>query len=239
MIKNTAAFFYALFIYIVVVLFVFFKLYTYKDTAVKYTDMKNTFIDLELGDSIPKIQEHKASVKELFNQEALKQHISSKMKSIDDLEQKESNLNELFGKINYQESKNTKVQAAFKSLKKNSKEASNIAKKLDNLKENVAIVGQNKFESKAGVYDPFLGALRRILEQRWRLYHSSGDFTAKVHFTIDSDGYFYYDKVIYSNDEEFDKKLLNFLENIKGKYITLPPSSKPYSGILELSDKIK
>lgn len=239
--RNSLAFLYAVLIYVAVVLIVFFKLYTYKDRAVKYTDMKNTFIDLELGSSvpIPAMEEDKKNIKELFNQEAVKKHVTSKMKAIEKDEERESKLNELFGKLDFKDDKSAKIQAAFKSSKKTSNEAAKITKKLDNLKENVSILGQNKNESKAGVYDPFLGALRRILEQRWRLYRTSGDFSAKVHFTISENGYFYYDEVINSGDEDFDEKLYNFLDNIKGKYITLPPNNKPYSGILELSDKIK
>lgn len=239
--KNTLAFFYALLIYLIVVVFVFFKIYTYKDRAIKYTDMKNTYIDLELGDSVPSpvIKTQEPNINQLFNQKSIKKHVSSKLDIVAKKDEKESNLGELFSNLDYKEKKSTKVQAAYKSNIKTSNLAQDIAKKLDNLKENTAIVGQNKKESKAGVYDPFLGALRRILEQRWRLYNSSGEFKAMVYFTIDTDGYFYYEKVIPSGDKAFDDKLYNFLSNIKGKYITLPPHQKPYFGILELSDKIK
>lgn len=240
-IRNTVAFFYALLVYIFVVLLVFFKLYNYKDLAVKYTDMKDAYIDIELGANVPIVNTpmNQKELKELFEQEELKKHITEKMKNVDKLDKKESNLNELFGKLDFQENKSSKIQASHKSQKKSKDLAVNITKKLDSLKENISIIGQNQNESKAGVYDPFLGALRRILEQRWRLYKSSGDFKARVNFSIDASGYFSYDYVELSGDDEFDKKLNSFLENLKGKYITLPPNSKPYSGVLELSDKIK
>lgn len=240
-INNTAAFLYALCVYFIVILFVFFKLYTYKDLAVKYTDMKDAYIDIELGTSVPQpsISVKSKDIKELFNQKSIKKHISAKMKSVDAKNQKESNLNELFGKLEYEDFKSTKIQAAYKQVPRNSDEAKNITKRLDTLRENTSIIGQNKSESRAGVYDPFLGALRRILEERWRLYNASGDFSARVHFSIDANGFFYYNEVELSGDANFDKKLENFLANLKGKYLILPPNSSPYIGVLELSDKIK
>ncbi|EGK8129065.1 hypothetical protein IO384_000717, partial [Campylobacter lari] len=49
---NFKAFTYAILVYFFVVFLVFFKLVEYKPKAIEYTNDPNSFINIELGDSI-------------------------------------------------------------------------------------------------------------------------------------------------------------------------------------------
>ena len=99
-------------------------------------------------------------------------------------------------------------------------------------------VGESAKKQQTGIYDKFKGALRRKFQENWTLYEKSGDFKVKFEYIIESNGIFKYTFVEKSYNPEFDEKVMDFLQNLQGKYIALPPDNKAYHGDAILSDEI-
>ena len=243
-----SSFLLAFLVYIIVVFLFFFKIYKERELPIKYTDMQDSFIDVQVGISSFDYNQNKENiskdnyVKDKDLQELFRETTNKQMK-VQDKFQEQANLNSLFGDIkDFQEEKNNKIQSSYKSKNIESiSKANNLVKKLnENLLQtdnNLSISDSTK-EQVVGIYDKFLGEVRRNLEQRWRLYNTSGNFEVTINFYIDEDGKFGYTKFSKSYNENFDLKVENFLRNLNGKYIALPPSNKKFDIIMNLSDKI-
>ncbi|EAK9857268.1 TonB C-terminal domain-containing protein [Campylobacter lari] len=248
-IHNFKSFIYAVLVYFFVVFLVFFKLIEYKPKAIEYTDDPNSFINIEFGDSINQnqvnmIQElQKENLQSLFEENLLQKYTTNKSVNTQNIEQQASVFNELFGKIeDYQEEKTTKVQSSMPSKKPTFAQREKINDFSKQLNENLQInqeLGQSVIEQKVGVYDQFLGAVRKYLEDRWRIYNPSGNLSIEVEFVIDNNGYFYLLSATSAHSDNFDKKAKEFLQNLEGKYITLPPNGKIRKIKMQLSDIIE
>ncbi|AJC85713.1 Tol-Pal system subunit TolA [Campylobacter sp. RM16704] len=246
---NIKAFIYAILIYFFVVFLVFFKLVEYKTKIIEYTDDPNSFINIELGDNVNKNQVNieqeiqKDNLQNLFEENILQKYTTNKSVNTQDIEQQASVFNELFGKIeDYQEEKTTKVQSSMPSKKPIFAQREKINDFSKQLNENLQInqeLGQSVIEQKIGVYDQFLGAVRKYLEDRWRIYNPSGNLSIDVEFVIDNNGYFYLLSATSTYSDNFDKKAKEFLQNLEGKYITLPPNGKMKKIKMQLSDVIE
>ncbi|CAM4117444.1 TonB C-terminal domain-containing protein [Campylobacter armoricus] len=247
--NNIRAFVYAILIYFFVVFLVFFKLIEFKTKAVEYTDDPNSFINIEIGDNINKnqvnmIQElQKENLQNLFEENILQKYTTNKSVNTQDIEQQASVFDELFGKIeDYQEEKTTKVQSSMPSKKPIFTQREKINDFSKQLNENLQInqeLGQSLMEQKIGIYDQFLGAVRKYLEDRWRIYNPSGNLSIEVEFVIDNNGCFYLLNATSAYSDSFDKKVKEFLQNLEGKYITLPPNGKIIKIKMQLSDVIE
>lgn len=246
--SNLSSFILAFLIYLIIVCILFFRLSQESKIFVKYSDLQDSFVDIELGQSSLNIKEkikdtNDISAKEQDLQKLFRQTTNKEIKT-SDIEQQEANLNSLFGNIkDFQDNKSTKVQSSIKSQEKakSNEKASRLLKELNDslLIQDSNISSNNTKEQLVGVYDKFLGAIRRNLEQRWRLYEASGNFEVIIKFFIDADGKFGYTEYTKSYNDNFDKKIENFLKNLDGKYIALPPNGQKYEIIMNLSDKIK
>jgi protein TonB len=77
----------------------------------------------------------------------------------------------------------------------------------------------------SGIYDPFIGKIQDILSEKWAetLYTVTGA-NAQVEIIIDNSGDFSYYIVSLSYNNDFNEKLKNFLEEMKGEIFP------PYEG---------
>lgn len=247
--SKQTSFFLALGVYVFTLLFVFFRLVAFKEPSVIYTDLKDSFIDIELLESsrqLIKSQSPKEVKVNNFGEEndiqKLFQQTTNQAIKTETINQKATDFNALFGSVKaMQHDKTTAVQSSAKSEALNSKKASELINQLnDNLiDKELTFNAQNAHNQKTGVYDEFLGKITRIIEQRWSQYPHPRNIVVAVKIFIDSDGTFNYLSVEKSFDEEFDVKVLEFLESQKGKFMAYPPKNEGIAITMNLEDKIK
>ncbi|MBM0636534.1 TonB C-terminal domain-containing protein [Campylobacter sp. VicNov18] len=247
--SNFNSFLLALAIYLCVVVFVFFKLVHESELATQYTDIKDSFIDIELADfskpSPKNTSKHMQKSSQQVDIEKLFAQTTNKAVKTENIDQKASDFNELFGNIKQmQEEKTTKIQSSAKSDSLNSlkPQASELVKQLNDslLEEESLIQGESIKVQKKGIYDEFLGKVVRIITQRWSQYYPSSDkISVKVRIFIDENGNFGYTSVEKSGNPLYDAKVAEFLENQKGKFIAYPPQNKNINIIMNLKDEVK
>ena len=244
--SNSTSFFLACGVYFIVVGFVFFRLVTAQEPVLNHTDLKDSFINVELSEASAKIptpkptpkpeQSNPINVNELFAQ------TTNKMVKTQDINQKATDFNALFGNVKeIQEEKTTQIQSSAKSSQgANSQSAAELLKQLnDNLiPEESTANGQGAQSQKVGIYDEFLGKVERVIRQRWSQYYPNPkNIGVKVKIFIDSEGKFGYTSVEKSYDSIFDAKVLEFLESQKGKFIAYPPKNKGVAITMNLKDE--
>ncbi len=243
--SNLTSFCLACGVYFIVVGFVFFRLVTMQEPVLSYTDIKDSFINVELSEAstqisspkpTPKPQETPLNVNDLFAQ------TTNKMVKTENVNQKATDFNALFGNVKeIQEEKSTQIQSSKKSGQgTNSQSAAELLKQLnDNLiPEESTANGQSTQAQKVGIYDEFLGKVERVIKQRWSQYYPNPkNIGVKVKIFIDSEGKFGYTSVEKSYDSIFDAKVLEFLESQKGKFIAYPPKNKGVAITMNLKDE--
>ena len=235
-ITNTQSFLLALLSYFIVVAFVFFRIVVFEPPSIKYTDLKDSFIDIELAEPS----------KQILNEEKIIEKTPSPLQNdTEKIAQETTNFNALFGNVKeIQDEKTTKVQSSAQSTPKTSAPktaASELVKQLnDNLiAEKSNNEGSSTQSQRTGIYDEFLGRVTRIIEQRWRLYHPyQGNLRVVVKIFIDSNGKFGYTSVEKSHNAAFDEKVLDFLQNQNGKFIANPPKAELVNITMNLGDEV-
>jgi len=248
-ISNFHSFLLALALYIFIVVLVFFRIVSYKEPVVKYTDLEESFIDINLAQSnfqaksvknINKTPSKEMDIQKLFEE------TTPKASKVDDMKQKASDFNALFGNVKeIQEEKDTKIQSSAQSFEQDSrsqKKASQIVQKLnDNLiTQELGNMNDTFQKQRTGVYDEFLGALTRIIQERWSLYYPNPrKIIVVVKIFIDSEGRFGFTSIQKSYDEAFDAKVLEFLQNQTGKFIINPPKGEKIDITMNLGDEIQ
>lgn len=237
---NLNSFLLALIIYFLVILIVFFRITAFKDPSIKYTDLEDSFIDIELAQSSNKIAN--SDINKEVDIAKLFEKTTNKFVQTENIDQKETNFNDLFGNVkDIQDEKTTKVQSSAKPNIQNSSSDKNASQLVKNL-ENTLLTQNSNTESiqiqRTGIYDEFLGKITRIIEERWKLNKSQGNLSVRVKIFIDSNGKFGYTSVEKSNDIAFDKKVMDFLENLQGKFIAYPPKNQSINITMNLSDEL-
>lgn len=249
--SNLNAFLLALGVYIFVVGFVFFKLATQTEPSIQYTDIKDSFVDIELAEPSKQIINQKNTAKDIqkptekIDVEKLFAQTTNKAVITENTDQKASNFNELFGNVKEtQEEKTTKIQSSAKSG--NSKavkpQAAELVKQLNDslLQEESMNQGESTNMQKTGIYDEFLGKVVRVITQRWKQYYPNNEkISVKVKIFIDENGKFGYTSVEKSGNALYDAKVAEFLENQNGKFIAYPPQNKSIDIIMNLKDDAK
>ncbi|CAM3368300.1 energy transducer TonB [Campylobacter upsaliensis] len=243
--SNLTSFCLACGVYFIVVGFVFFRLVTMQEPVLSYTDIKDSFINVDLSEAstqisspkpTPKPQTSPVDVNDLFAK------TTNKMVKTQNVNQKATDFNALFGNVKeIQEEKSTQIQSSKKSGQgTNSQSAAELLKQLnDNLiPEESTANGQSTQAQKVGIYDEFLGKVERVIKQRWSQYYPNPkNIGVKVKIFIDSEGKFGYTSVEKSYDSIFDAKVLEFLESQKGKFIAYPPKNKGVAITMNLKDE--
>ncbi|KAA6227313.1 MULTISPECIES: TonB C-terminal domain-containing protein [unclassified Campylobacter] len=255
-IGNFNSFLLAVLFYVLVIAFIFFRFVQMQENAIRYTDIQDSFVDIELADPAPATPKPIATPQPKQVEEEVKppepepekiqQETTNKAVETSPIKQEATNFDALFGDVKeIQVAKDTKVQSSKKSDSKTStpkNSASEIVKKAtDNLlqDENQG-KGENTQKQRTGVYDAFLGRVTRVIQERWSLYYpNSKKITVVVKIFIDKDGNFGYTEVAKSYNEAFDSKVLEFLEGQKGKFIANPPKSQQVNITMNLGDDIE
>lgn len=246
--SNFNAFLLALGVYIFVVGFVFFRFVMIDENAILYTDLKDSFVDIELSEPSKQIitqnkAKDTASSKQEIDIEKLFQETTNKAVQTDTIKQEETDFNALFGNVKeIQERKDTKIQSSAQSATKGqSVSATELVKQLnDTLVPNeIQNFSQSTQSQKIGLYDEFLGKVTRIITQRWKQYYPNDEIAVRVNIVIDSDGKFSYTSVEKSRNALYDAKVAEFLESQKGKFIAYPPKAEAVNIIMNLRDDLK
>ncbi|QWU79462.1 energy transducer TonB [Campylobacter novaezeelandiae] len=237
---NLNSFLLALIVYFLVILIVFFRITAFKDPSIKYTDLEDSFIDIELTQSSNKIAN--SDINKEVDIAKLFEKTTNKFVQTENIDQKETNFNDLFGNVkDIQDEKTTKVQSSAKPNIQNNSSDKNASQLVKNL-ENTLLTQNSNTDSiqiqRTGIYDEFLGKITRIIEERWKLNKSQGNLSVRVKIFIDSNGKFGYTSVEKSNDIAFDKKVMDFLENLQGKFIAYPPKNQSINITMNLSDEL-
>lgn len=237
---NLNSFLLALIVYFLVILIVFFRITAFKDPSIKYTDLEDSFIDIELTQSSNKIAN--SDINKEVDIAKLFEKTTNKFVQTENIDQKETNFNDLFGNVkDIQDEKTTKVQSSAKPNIQNNSSDKNVSQLVKNL-ENTLLTQNSNTDSiqiqRTGIYDEFLGKITRIIEERWKLNKSQGNLSVRVKIFIDSNGKFGYTSVEKSNDIAFDKKVMDFLENLQGKFIAYPPKNQSINITMNLSDEL-
>lgn len=232
------AFILAMLVYAGLIFFIFYNHNSSKTTS--YTDIKDSFINVELGEyqaqepEKPKpVQQKKDEGQETTNKEVKTEEVAKKDTSVID--------KDLFGDIKeFQDKKTIAVQSSAKSTPNASKpkEQENNKIKGDNLMPKSKKIGESNKKQQKGIYDKFMGALSRKFNENWHLFERSGNFKVELKFQIESNGIFRYTSVTKSGNAEFDNKVLSFLSTLEGKYIAAPWNKKKFNGTASLSDEI-
>ena len=221
------------------------------DPAIQYTDIKDSFVDIELAEPLKQINTQQNILKETQKSiqqvdiEKLFAQTTNKAVKTEDIDQKANNFNDLFGNIkDIQEEKTTKIQSSAKSGSSSTPklQASEIVKQLNDnlLQEKNSTQGESTQTQKTGIYDEFLGKVVRIITQRWTQYYPNSEkISVKVKIFIDENGNFGYTSVEKSGNSLYDAKVAEFLESQKGKFITYPPQNKSISITMNLRDEVK
>lgn len=248
-ISNLNSFFLALFIYIFIVFVVFFRLISMEAESVKYTDIKDSFIDIELSESSKKVLSNNAKSQETktlqqVDIQKLFESTTNQAVKTEEIDQKATDFNELFGNVkDIQEEKTTKVQSNTRSESSSAvlkPQASELVKQLNDslISEQEQVSGDSQEKQRTGIYDEFLGKVQRIIQERWRLYNPvQGKLSVVVKIFIDEEGKFGYTSLEKSYDEIFDAKAQEFLDNLKGKFIAYPPKNQVVYITMNLGDE--
>ncbi len=222
---NFIGFSLALIIYLIVIISLAFYLQSKIKKNIDYTLNKKSILDVTL---IERKKPNKISkkVKKVVKKVVKKKRVSTKPKpkSVAKKVQKKISLKGMFNKIDTKKIVEPKQEQALQSRKKPIKVKENrqeqtknqLAKKLVNslsFKKS-----QNIKSSKNGIYDKFKGKIQQILYENWQdtIDTVSGN-SATVEIYIDKEGTFSYKIVKLSYNDEFNSKLVDFLEDMRDK----------------------
>ncbi len=223
---NLVGFILASILYLTVLLLLAFYLQDKARKNVDYTIKKDNILDITLVERKHKknIKPRKKIVKKQNIEKPKPITTKPKPKKVSPKVQKKVSLQGLFKKIDTKKIIEQKIDMAQQSRKKEVKSKVNIEKpkKRDIAKKLVESLSfespQNIKSSKNGIYDKFRGKVQQILYKNWQntIDTVSGN-SATVEIFIDKIGTFSYKIVKLSYNDEFNSKLVDFLEEMKDK----------------------
>lgn len=164
----------------------------------------------------------------------------------------EPNIQDLFKAVDTSKIKDTKTQKKevtkkeevsspqkIQSRKKSDNDTTTTKKSASDLVKGLEMdqVAKSPKAQSTGIYDPFYGAITRILEQHWRVYRAQTDNTAEVEINIDKYGKFSYNIVGLSPDNEFNQKVKKFLADMQNVIFPPAPAGKDNVIKVVLEDK--
>ncbi|MFK5880745.1 MAG: TonB C-terminal domain-containing protein [Sulfurospirillum sp.] len=239
---NSIGFALAFLLYLLVILSLAFYLQDKIRKNVDYTIKKNSILDITLVEKKPKktIRHKKKIVRKIVK----KKIVSSKPKpkTVAKKIQKKISLKGMFKKIDTKKIIEPKQEAAVQSRKKRVvlKENIQVPVKKELAKKLVETLSfekrQNLNSSKSGVYDKFRGEIQKILYENWQnTIDTISGSKATVEIYIDKNGTFSYKIVKLSYNDEFNSKLIDFLEEMRNK--EFPPFRE--GGIFKLQVEFK
>ncbi len=223
---NIIGFTLSFILYIIVVASLIFYLQDNIKKNINYTTKKNIILDITLvqNKSDKPVKVKKNQIKKI--KKTIKKKVASKpnVKKVDSKSPKKVSLQGLFKKIDTKKIVEPKKQKAIQSRKKvvaPKETPQEIVKKEDAKKlveslnfENI----QNISSSKDGIYDKFRGKVTEILNENWqKTVDTISGNKATVTIFVDNLGNFSYKIEKLSYNDEFNSKLIDFLEEMKNK----------------------
>ncbi|AQW86399.1 Tol-Pal system subunit TolA [Campylobacter pinnipediorum subsp. caledonicus] len=258
---TISSFLVSLCLYVSIVAIILINISTFTDPIKKYTDKKDSFMDVmiveqELSTEIkaPEKKEEKEIAKE--DQPEKKQEEKEKTNTTNKqttqaaqkeeeqvvVSEKKPSLKDLFKDIDtkqlqQKEKKSTKIQSRKKDEKKNSTTKIN---KATNIIESLKIdeVAKTPESQSTGTYDPLLGAIQNQIERAWRSYKADSDNKALIKILIDAYGNFNYEIIKLSLDDNFNKKVRKFLNKLTTEKFPHSNNNRSISLNLFLEDKL-
>lgn len=252
-----SSFFVSLCIYLSIVVCIFINLSIFTDTAKRYTNDKDAFVDVliverEISDDTKSLKiDDEVKSKDInpsLNEKDIAEKMQTSTKDIaeknenlkeigEDLKDEKPNIKDLFSDIDLSKIQEQKIQSRKKDEKKISIKSSAASDIVKSLKIDTKITTK---ESKTqGVYDPLKGAISKQIERRWREYKANSDNVSKIKIMIDSVGNFSYEIFELSYDDEFNKKVRECLERLTLEKFPFSPNGDSIVLNLELVDKIE
>jgi protein TonB len=221
---NLIGFLLAIILYALIIISLAFYLQSKIRKNINYTIKKNSILDITLVERKPqKAIKHK---KRVVKKTAKKQKTISKPKpkTVAEKPQKKVSLRGMFKKIDTKKIVEPKQEAAKQSRKKVVKKRQSVQKPVKNelakkVVESLTFKTAQKLKSSNnGVYDKFRGEVQKILYENWQdtIDTVSGN-SATVEIYIDKNGDFSYKIVKLSYNNEFNSKLVDFLEEMRDK----------------------
>ncbi len=239
---NLIGFSLAICLYLVVILTLAFYLQGKIKKNVNYTIKKNSIMDITLVERKPKkiVKKTKKTQKKAVKKKIISR--KPKPKKIAKKTQKKVSLKGMFKKIDTKKIIEPKQEMAKQSRKKPviAKKSVEEPVKKEFAKKVVESLNfekpQNIKSENKGIYDKFKGEVQKILYENWQdtIDTVSGN-SATVEIYIDSDGTFSYKIVKLSYNDEFNSKLVDFLEEMRDK--EFPPFTE--GGIFKLTVDFK
>lgn len=223
---NLVGFIFASVFYLIIITLLALYLQDKVKKNIDFTLKKDNILDITLVEKKPK--KIAKPVKKIVKKQKIKKPkpIAKKPKpqKIAPKVQKKVSLKGLFKKIDTKKIVEQKIDIAQQSRKKEVKSKESIKKPVEKevakkLIENLSFQKvQNIKSSKKGIYDKFRGKVQQILYENWQntIDTVSGN-SATVEIYIDKMGTFSYKIVKLSYNDEFNSKLIDFLEEMKNK----------------------
>ncbi len=217
---------------------VFYYLKTDYKKAVRYSSKKDNFLDITMVSREKKeVLMTKEIKKKEVKQEQKKEEVKTALKPSE-------NLKDLFGKIkDINTSKpiptNKNKQAKQSRLKPSKKNKPKQVKSASKLTDSISFEDSPKMSSSVGVYDKFRGEVQEILDGFWNeTIQTESGAEAEVKINIDQYGNFSYYIVKFSYNNDFNKKLRDFLEQMRG--VKFPKNTDNTSDIvIKFADRLE
>jgi len=215
-------------LYLVVILSLAFYLQEKIRKNIDYTVNKKSVLDVTLVKRKPKkiIKNSKKQRKKTIKKTTKKKKIITKPKPKKSAQkpQKKISLKGMFETIDINKTIELKQERVKVSRKKESTKDKNILKssKKELAKKAVESLSfekpKNMKSSKNGIYDKYRGEVQQILYENWQdtIDTVSGN-RATVEIFVDKEGTFSYKIVKLSYNDEFNSKLVDFLEEMRDK----------------------
>jgi putative periplasmic protein len=242
---NTSGYFaLSAFLYFCIIIGIFIKLTYFKEEPKKYTDTKDTFMDIMIVEREPDVtvkapEPKKEVVKEEKPQPIKKEEEVKKEEPKPDTTNKppepdpvppkpeekkveELNLKKIFEDIDTSKLKEDKVTKKKEQPKEPSRKKPEKSKTTSSEKKasdfanalNLDEIPKAPKPGMTGEYNEYYGSIERILQSKWNVYKAGSNDKADVVIFIDINGKFSYDIKTLSYNSEFNDKVRDFLQSL-------------------------
>ncbi len=232
--------FISLLLYSLIIFGVFYYLGYSQDNIKKYSSKKDSFLEVHVVSKPEAKEVKKVEVKkeEKKKEEVKKEEVKTALKQ-------SSSVKDLFGKIKTKDvnlSKpipTNKNKQAKQSRKKSSKKNKPVAKNASKLVKSLTLDSAPSKASSVGEYNEFYGRVQETLDGLWQQTNpTESGANAEVEINIDKNGNFSYSVVTFSYNNDFNKKLRDFLEQMRG--VKFPKNKKNYpTFVTKFTDKLE
>ncbi len=229
-------------LYLLAICGVFYYLSYSKDSIKRYSSKKDNFLDVYM---VSKPKEKPKVFQQPKKEEKKEEKKPEEKPKVKTAVRENTNVKDLFGKIKTKDINTSKPiptnkrpkakQSRKKSAKKNAKP--NI--KASKLIKSLSLDNSPSLSSSKGEYNEFYGRVQKTLEGLWQqTIETESGIEAYVKINIDKYGNFSYSVVSFSYNNDFNKKLRDFLEQMRG--VKFPRNKQNYpTFVTKFTDKLE